>query len=268
MLADGVAQLAAAGEGAHDGGAAADIGTVAHDHTLRNAAFDHGDAERAGIEVHESGVHHGGAGRQVSAEAHAVGVADTHAGGHYVIDHARELIHTEHVDGGGRSCGRQSGLGGESESGFGGGAFDVGLAQREVFNGEGAVVGPHHIGELGEDAVEVQRVRLGHAHAHQMEFQVSVRGVADRLVQLADDEYRHAADATGVGFIVSQSAEIVVWTIGLGRCLTEIQFGVPDVQGGAGGVYAGQTPSPCGTLFAHSCSLHIVAFALHVHRGM
>ena len=55
----------------------------------------------------------------------------------------------------GRSCGRQSGLGGESESGFGGGAFDVGLAQREVFNGEGAVVGPHHIGELGEDAATV-----------------------------------------------------------------------------------------------------------------
>ena len=235
---------------------------------MRNTAFDHGDAERAGIEVHESGVHHGGAGRQVSAEAHAVGVADTHAGGHYVIDHARELIHTEHVDGGGRSCGRQSGLGGESESGFGGGAFDVGLAQREVFNGEGAVVGPHHIGELGEDAVEVQRVRLGHAHAHQMELQVSVRGITDRLVQLADDESRHAANATGVGLIVSQSTEIVVRAIGLGRCLTEIQFGVPDVQGGAGGVYAGQTPAPCGTLFAHSCSLLLYALVHACGRAM
>lgn len=80
-----------------------------------------------------------------------------------------------------------------------------------------------------------------------MELQVSVRGITDRLVQLADDEYRHAANATGVGLIV----EAKVPKLWFGRSASagaspRIQFGVPDV-GGAGGVYAGQTPAPCGT---------------------
>lgn len=41
VLADGVAELAAAGQGAHDGGAAADVGAVADDDALRDTAFDH-----------------------------------------------------------------------------------------------------------------------------------------------------------------------------------------------------------------------------------
>ena len=61
---------------------------------------------------------------------------------------------------------------------------------------------------------------------------------------------------------------LIYRAIGLGRCLTEIQFGVPDVQGGAGGVYAGQTPAPCGTLFAHSCSLLLYALVHACGRAM
>ena len=41
VLADGVAELAAAGQGAHDGGTAADVGAVADDDALRDTAFDH-----------------------------------------------------------------------------------------------------------------------------------------------------------------------------------------------------------------------------------
>ena len=196
-------------------------------------------------------MHHGGAGRQIGTETHAVGIADTHAGGHHVVNHARELIHTENVDSGSRSCGRQARLSGKSESRIGGGTFHVGLAQREILHGERAVIGPHHIGELGEDAIEIQGVRLGHAHAHQVKLQVGVGCVDDWLIQLADGEHRHATDAAGVGLRVGQCAEVVVWSVGLVGCLAESQFGVPDVQGGAGSIDAGQTPAPCGTRFAH-----------------
>lgn len=71
VLADGVLKLAATGQGAHDGCAAADIGTVADHNTLGNTAFHHGNAERAGVEVHEAGMHDGGAFGKVGTQTHA-----------------------------------------------------------------------------------------------------------------------------------------------------------------------------------------------------
>ena len=53
----------------------------------------------SGVEVHEALVHHGGARGQVCAEAHAAGLGDAHAGGHHVVDHARELVHAVHGHG-------------------------------------------------------------------------------------------------------------------------------------------------------------------------
>ena len=70
---------AAAGERAHDRGAAADVGAVADDDARGDAALDHRRAERAGVEVHEALVHDRGAGREVRAEADPVGVGDPHA---------------------------------------------------------------------------------------------------------------------------------------------------------------------------------------------
>ena len=84
--------LAAAGQGAHDRGAAADVGAVADDDAGADPALDHRGAERAGVEVHEPLVHDGGALGQVRAEADPVGVGDPHAGGDHVVGHPRELV--------------------------------------------------------------------------------------------------------------------------------------------------------------------------------
>src|SRR5690606_2759304 len=56
-LADRDDLLAAAGQGAHDRGAAADVGAVAHDDARGDAALDHRGAEGARVEVHEALVH-------------------------------------------------------------------------------------------------------------------------------------------------------------------------------------------------------------------
>ena len=71
MLADGVAELAAAGQGAHDGGAAADVGAVADDDALRDTASTI-ETPKVRVEVDEAGVHDGGAFGQVGTETHAV----------------------------------------------------------------------------------------------------------------------------------------------------------------------------------------------------
>ena len=55
-------------------------------------ALDHRRAERAGVEVDEALVHHGGARGQVRAEADPVGVGDPDAARDHVVDHARELV--------------------------------------------------------------------------------------------------------------------------------------------------------------------------------
>ena len=84
--------LAAAGERTHDRRAAADVAAVADDDPGGDPAFDHRGAERAGVEVDEALVHHGGAGGQVRAEADPVGVGDAHAARRHVVDHPRELV--------------------------------------------------------------------------------------------------------------------------------------------------------------------------------
>ena len=90
--------LAAAGERAHDGRAAADVRAVADDDATGDPAFHHGRAERAGVEVDEALVHHRGAAGQVRAQPNPVRVGDPYAGGQHVVDHSGELVHTEHGD--------------------------------------------------------------------------------------------------------------------------------------------------------------------------
>src|SRR5699024_2489047 len=72
---------AATGERAHDGRAAADVRAVADDDALRDASFDHGRSQSAGVVVGEALVHHGRAGGQMSAEADTVGIGDADPGG-------------------------------------------------------------------------------------------------------------------------------------------------------------------------------------------
>ena len=96
--ADGDDLLAAAGQGAHDRGAAADVGAVADDHPGADPALDHRGAERPGVVVDEALVHHRGALGEVRAEPDPVGVGDPHPGGQHVVGHPRELVDAEHAD--------------------------------------------------------------------------------------------------------------------------------------------------------------------------
>ena len=187
-----------------------------------------------------SGVRIGDADR-VRLGAHlSEGTTVMHAGRHDVVDHAGELVNRQHVH---IDVRRQHG------SGLSGGGHHVKLAQSEIVDGERTVVGPHHVVELGEDAVEIQRVRLGQTHAQQVQTQIGVGGVLDRLVQLGHGEHGHAAHATRVGLVMRDGAEVVIRTRGFS--LAQREFRIPHVKGVAGRIDACQTPTPCGALFSH-----------------
>ena len=246
MLADGVLELAATGQGAHDGCAAADVGTVADHNALGDSAFHHGNAERASVKVHEAGMHDGGTFGKVGAQTHAVGIADTHAGRHHIVDHARELVDRQHVHVGLR----------QARSALVGSGHHIELAQSEILDRERSIVGPHHIVEGRENAVQVQCVRLGQTHAQQVQTQVGVGGVFDRLLKLRHGEHRNAAYATRVHSLMGEVVEIVVRAGHFLRCLAKLQFRIPNIQGIAGRVHAGQTPTPRSALIGHSSLLH------------
>ncbi len=197
-------------------------------------AFHHGNAERASVKVHEAGMHDGGTFGKVGAQTHAVGIADTHAGRHHIVDHARELVDRQHVHVGLR----------QARSALVGSGHHIELAQSEILDRERSIVGPHHIVEGRENAVQVQCVRLGQTHAQQVQTQVGVGGIFDWLVKLRYGEHRNAAYAARVRSLMGEVVEIVVRAGHFLRRLTKLQFRIPNIQSIAGRVHAGQTPTP------------------------
>ncbi len=83
-------------------------------------------------------MHHGGAGREVGAEADSGCVGDTYAVGADVVQQTRELVDARDGDAGALERGAQAG---------------------EVGGEDGARVGPGDDGELCEETVEVEGVR-------------------------------------------------------------------------------------------------------------
>ena len=208
-LADADALRATTGQGAHGRGAATDVRAVAHDHALADPALHHRGAEGAGVEVDEALVHHGGAGREVGAEAHPVGVADPDPGGHDVVDHARELVDAEDLHG---PAGARAGPG-----------------ELEALDGAGTPGGPHDVGEDAEDPVEVEGVRGGETvesrcrrryasgasagavsevdrGGHQLAADLADLVLADQGLQLGGAEASAASGpSTGSGYQVSRT---------------------------------------------------------------
>ncbi len=178
---------AAAGEGAHDRGAAADVGAVADDDALRDPALHHRGAEGAGVVVDEALVHDDGPGREVGAEPHARGVGDPHARRHDVVGHPREPVE----------------------------ALDVDAVAPEVLAAEegrllgrhGAPRGPEHDRQHAEDPVEVDRVRRDQAVGQQMEAQVGVGRRRRRRVEV--DPYRDRSAAHPQPLVLAGEAEEV-----------------------------------------------------------
>ena len=83
---------------------------------------------------------------EVGAEADPVGVGDAHAGRDDVVDHPRELVDAEH----GRPAPRTP---------------QPRADRSKPSTAHGPAVGPGHVGEQAEDAVEVDAVRLRPAGA-------------------------------------------------------------------------------------------------------
>jgi hypothetical protein len=167
-LAHGDDLLAASGQGAHDRGAAPDVGPVAHHDARADPALHHRGAERAGVEVDEALVHDGRAFGQVRTEAHPVGVGDADTGGQDVVGHPRELVDAEDADV--AVCRREAQPG-----------------ELEALHGAGAGAGPHDVGEQAEDAVEVDAVRGDQPVAEQVQPQPDVVGVGRGGLQVLDD---------------------------------------------------------------------------------
>ncbi len=234
-LTNGHALLAAAGESAHRGGAAAHIRAVAHNNALRDAALDHGGAQGAGVEVYEALMHHGRTGRQVRAQAQTVAVTNAHAGGHHVIHQARELINVAHAQ-----------------------VAQLAQTNREVLELGGqhrAVVGPRNICEGAEQSVQVQLVRADQGVREQVQTQVGVHGILGSLIQV-DGGGAHLSAGITRRMLGGQLLQLV--RDGQVGGLGEGGGGEPGIQDGAGMLAGSNNINQCdaggvtGSVFRHA----------------
>ena len=154
-LADADLLGAAARQRAHDAGTTADVAAVADDDTLRDATFNHRGAKRARVEVAEPLVHDGGARGEVCPEAHTIGVGDAHSARDDIVGHARKLVDTMNA--------QDAAIVADSPAEF----FQPVDRRR-------AEVRPHDVGELAEDAIEVDRPRPHQPMRQHMQPQVRV----------------------------------------------------------------------------------------------
>lgn len=137
--------------------AAAQVRAFADEYAGRHAAFDHTGAGSTGVEVDKALVHHGGAFADISAQAQARGVSDTHAVRHHVVGHFRELVDREDF----QQLATQAG-------------FQLTFGQlAEV---DGALAGPGHVRQQRENAGEVQAVGFNQAVRQQVQLEVGLRG--------------------------------------------------------------------------------------------
>jgi len=119
---------------------AINVGAVTGHHSSGDTAFHHGRAEGSGVEVHEAFMHHRGALGQVRTQTDAIGVGDPHTCGNHVVNHARELVHAvnHHVAA----------------------LTQARTGHFKTLDGGWAEVGPYDVGELAEDAIQVDAVGL------------------------------------------------------------------------------------------------------------
>ena len=101
----------------------------------------------------------------MGAQPHPVGVGDPYTRGHHVVHHPGELVHAEH----GEMTVR---------------AAQPGPDQLKAVHRARTERGPHHIGQRGEDPVQVDRARAHQPMAQQMQAEVRVRGAHRGRVQV------------------------------------------------------------------------------------
>ncbi len=167
---------AAAPERAHDRGAAADV-RLGLDHDAgRNPPLYHRRPERAGVEVDEPGIHDRSSDGEVGAEANVVGVGDANARGHYVVGHARELVHRAHLE--------LDSLRDQLDA-----------SALEFLAVEGATVAPDDVRQDAEDPLEVAAMGLDLALREEVEPEIDIRDIDRRVGEIADESDDRAARA-------------------------------------------------------------------------
>jgi hypothetical protein len=170
----------------------------------------------------------------VGTEAHPVGVADPHARGHDVVDHARELVDPEDLDGA-AGAHRRTG-------------------QLEAVDGAGALGGPDDIDEHPEETVEVDRVGRDQAVREQVQAQEGICGVRGWVVEVELGRDELATHPPHV-VLADQCLELS-WGVGPDRALTEDRLRVPGVEDGAVLVDGRQSVPPGAALAAHGAQAY------------
>ena len=163
----------------------------------------------------------------MSAQAHAVGVADAHAGGQHVVHHAGELVDPEDAR---RATGGDQGQAGLLEAG----------------HGAGALGGPHDVGERAEQPVEVLGMGQDQAVGEQVQAQVGVRGVGRGGAEV--DRAHHdllgcSTHLVGAGGGGEPGMERRGFRGARGPA--ELGRGIPGVEGGAVGRDGREADAPC-----------------------
>ena len=156
------------------------------------------------------------------AQAHAAGVRDAHAGGHHVVDHARELVDPVH--------GERAAL-----------ARHVPLDALDGLDRDGAAVGPRDVLQVAEDAVQVHAAGKHQAVRQQVQAQVGVRTVGRRGVRVDDDADGPQGDGT-IGVRVNRGGDRRCIT---GHGVTEAEPAEAHVEDGAVRVEGGDAGAPC-----------------------
>ena len=127
--------------------------------TPAEMTLDHRGPERAGVEVAETFVHHGGALGEVGSESLTTGVGDAHARWHHIVGHARKLVDAMH--------GEMLAFASQRLANF-----------IEHVERHWADARPRDVGQQAEHTVEVQRTWFGKPMRQQMQAQIDVGSVA------------------------------------------------------------------------------------------
>lgn len=158
----------------------------------------------------------------MGAQTHAIGIGDPHTAGHHVVGHARELVDAVH---------------GED-------ATTSTLFPTHAFHQvdrDRPEVGPGHVGEQSERAIEVQCAGLGEAMREKMQTQVHVDGVGGRGVGVGHDALGGDGHAT---------QGVVLWfrgALGRRRDFAPTERVEPRVENGAVGDAGDEGVAPgCG----------------------
>ena len=169
------------------------------------------------------------------AQAQTVTVANAHAGGNHVIHQARELINVAHAQ-----------------------VTQLAQTNRKLLELGGkhrAVVGPRHVCESAEQAVQVQLVRANQGVGEQVQTQVGIHGIFGGLIQV-DGGGAHL----GAGVTRRVLSDQVLQLVRDGQVggLGEGGSGEPSIQDGAGVLARDNNIDQCdaggvtGSVFRHA----------------